>query len=742
MRRPPPTTASTRAAWWSLVLTALLVAWLPPPGPAQARPQPQPLPRSAPDARGRGGHDGHSSHHKRRHSPRLSEQAKAGRYGGGEAVVGTLRSWPTIDFSGQAVLREFRLRSLSPHAEFWVPTGDLRVDTDDCSTSNADDLVITDRQLRYLGDQFEHVIRPRQAKVFGVPRPRDGSHAKPELLDPSIPADAWRGKGDRVVVLVDNIAAGGEFLSADVETVDRNMLTIEAAGWKTMLGAKPADLGGTPCRIWEGFPLPNYIEGLLAHEYNHVLWYSGAKDPQGAAWTIEGTAEWARWLVGYDDRRQDALKNLKIGCFQGRQQAMFPPGYTDAYGDRDGGPENSLSVWGDPGHSFLCDYGAAETMIHTLAERHGHGFVRDLLFEGGGSGIDRLAKTLARHGAHEDPFALLRDWSTTAALDGILDDGAELTGADPRRFRAKPLHSTVNLDTPFAYSRPGAPSNGADFVRLRDASGGPLTAAALRSLTFDSPADYPVSPVEWTVDPDGHASGDPALHSGPAQNALDRSIVRSVTVDPADPTLSFDARWEIEQGYDLGVVQVSTDGGATFTSRRNAAMTTTLNGDADAGITALLPGFNGDSGGWTHQSIDLSDLAGQTVLVAFRYRTDAFFAEAGLWIDNIRSGSTLISDGSSLTGWQTISNYQIHKIPGISLRLVAYTGDHKRAWTADVPLDADRHAALDERRLHRLLGARAETVFAIVDHYEPTETIMAPAPYRLTVNGALQPGGS
>ncbi|MFE1807939.1 choice-of-anchor J domain-containing protein [Streptomyces sp. NPDC059533] len=744
MRRPPPTTANTRAAWWSLVLIALLVAWLPPPDPAQAQhqPQPQSLSRSAQDARERGGHDGHSAHHKRRHSPRLSEQAKAGRYGGGEAVVGTLRSWPTIDFSGQTVLREFRLRSLSSHAEFWVPTGDLRVDTDDCSTSNADDLVVTDRQLRHLGEQFERVIRPREAKVFGVPKPRDGSHAKPELLDPAIPADAWRGKGDRVVVLVDNISAGGEFLSDDVEAVDRNILIIEAAGWKTMLGAEPANLGPAPCRIWEGFPMPNYIEGLLAHEYNHVLWYSGAKDAQGAAWTIEGVAEWARWLVGYDDRRQDALKNLKIGCFQGRQRAMFPAGYTDAYGDRNGGPENSLSVWGDPGQSFLCDYGASETMIHTLAERYGRAFIRDLLFEGGGSGSDRLAKTLARHGAHEDPFALLRDWSTTVALDGILDDGAELTGADPRRFRAKPLHSTVNLDSPFAYDRPGAPSNGADFVRLRDASGGPLTAAALRSLSFDSPVDYPANPVEWTVDPDGHASGDPALYSGPAQNSLDRSIVRAITVDPADPTLSFDARWDIEQGYDLGAVQVSTDGGATFASRRSAGMTTTLSGDAEAGIAALLPGFNGDSGGWTHQSIDLSDLAGQTVLVAFRYLTDASFAEAGLWIDNIRSGSTLVSDGTSLNGWQTISNHQIHKIPGIGLRLVAYTGDHKRAWTADVPLDADRHAALDERRLHRLLGTRAETVFAIVDHYEPTETIKAPAPYRLTVNGSLQPGGS
>ncbi|MFD5420514.1 hypothetical protein ACFWJT_21125 [Streptomyces sp. NPDC127069] len=735
MRQPAPSTARRRAAWWPLVLTALLLAWTLPAAPAHAGPRPQPRPA----------HDRHhSDHHKHRHHPRLSQQAKAGRYGGRGETIGTLRSWPTIDWSGQTVLREFKLRTLTPHTEIWVPTGDLRVDTEDCATSNADDLVITDPQVRYLGEQFEKVIRPREAEVFGVPRPRDGSHAKPELLDPSIPADAWRGKGDRVVVLVDNMAAGGQFISDDVEAVDRNILIVQAAGWKTMLGAKPANLGGAPCRIWEGFPMPNYIEGLLAHEYNHVLWYSRAADAQGATWAIEGTAEWARWLVGYDDRRQDALKNLKIGCFQGRQKAMFPAGYTDAYNDRNGGPENSLTIWGDPGQSVLCEYGASEVMIHTLAERYGHGFVRDFLYEGDGSGFERLTRVLARHGAHEDAFTLLRDWSATAALDGVLDDGAELTGADPRRFRAKPLHSTINPDTPFAYARPGAPTNGADFVRLRDGAGTYLPAGALKSLTFDAPTVYPTRPVEWAVDPAGHAAGDPALYSGPVNDEvnLDRSIVRPVTVDPADPTLSFDARWDIEPGYDLGVVQVSTDGGATFTSRKSADMVTGLATDAEGDVAALLPGFNGDSGGWTHQSIDLSDLAGRTVLVAFRYRADSFTTNPGLWIDNIRSGSTLISDGSSLTGWQTISNYQIQKIPGISLRLVAYTDDHKHAWTADVPLDANHHAALDNRRLRRLLGADAKTVFAIVDHYEPTETIKSAAPYRLTVNGVLQPGGA
>ncbi|MFE2252696.1 choice-of-anchor J domain-containing protein [Streptomyces lavendulae] len=741
MRQPLTAGVCRHTAWLTTLLAALALSLGIP--PAYGHPVPGGPPDRPAHQRSDGPSRTHSARRQWRKSPQLHEQARTGRYGGGDATVGTRRTWPTVDWSFQTVLREFELREVAPHVELWVRTGDLRVDTDDCSSSNADDLVVTDPQLHYLAEQFEHVIRPREARVFGTPTPRDGSNAKPELLDPGIPADAWRGPGDRLVVLVDNIASGGEFLSDAIDAVDRNFVVIEAAGWKTMTGPNPPSLGPAPCRVWEGFPLPRYIEGLLAHEYNHAIWHSRAEDVSGPNWIVEGTAEWARWLVGYDDRRQDALKNLKIGCFQGRQGAMMPPGYTDAYGDRNGGPENSLSVWPDPGQSFLCDYGGAEIMIHTLDERYGHGFVKDLLFAGGGSGFDRLSRTLARHHAKETPFDLLKDWSTTAALDGVLDDGARLAGpAAAGRFRAKALHSTVNLDTPFAYARPGAPSNGADHVRLRDGAGRYLKAGELRSLRFDAPAVYPTRPVEWSVDPDGHAAGDPSLSSGPLGDevGVDRSIVRSVTVDPADPTLAFDARWDIEPGYDIGAVQVSTDGGATFTSRRSAGMTTDFP-DAAANVAALAPGFNGDSGGWTHQTIDLSDLAGRTVLVAFRYVTDSSVTLPGLWIDNIRTGATTVSDGSDLTGWQTISAYQIKRIPGIGLRLVAYTADHEQAWAADVPLDADHHAALDRERLRRLLDTKADTVAAIVDHYEPTETFLAPAPYRLTVNGVLQPGG-
>jgi Immune inhibitor A-like, MAM domain len=377
-----------------------------------------------------------------------------------------------------------------------------------------------------------------------------------------------------------------------------------------------------------------------------------------------------------------------------------------------------------------------------LEARYGKRFVRDLLFTSGSSGIsDGLAPTLANHRSTQSAAQTLQDWSTSLALDGVLDDGARLSGASPSRFQVARLNSRLNLDTPFAYAAPGAPPNGADFVRLRSAGGRYLGSDALKSLRFDGPTDYPAAPVEWTIDATGHAPGDPALYSGTGDGATDRAIVRSMNVDPSNPTLSFDARYDTEVDYDYGFVQVSTDGGATYQSRPATTTTTESAPDTDPGIAAQLPGFNGDSGGWVHESVDLSDLAGRDVLVAFRYMADAFVNQPGFWLDNVAIGGTPVSNGSTLDGWRTPTQIKPVPVAGMSLRLVAWDSAHRRAGVIDVRLNSSNDGTLTASELKALRDLNAGTVVAIVNHYEPTEHVSQPAPYALTVNGALQPGG-
>src|SRR5262249_7275697 len=150
------------------------------------------------------------------------------------------------------------------------------------------------------------------------------------------------------------------------------------------------------------------------------------------------------------------------------------------------------------------------------------------------------------------------------------------------------LRSTVNLANPDAYDDPGAAPNGADYVQLRDGGGLPINGKALQSLSFSGAASLPSIALQWTVttnDPD--RPGNSVLWSGNANN-LDAAAVISVTVPGADPTLRFLAKYGAEFGFDFGYVQVSTDGGQTYTS---IAGTNTIDGPLGKALNGTTNGF-------------------------------------------------------------------------------------------------------------------------------------------------------
>ena len=80
-------------------------------------------------------------------------------------------------------------------------------------------------------------------------------------------------------------------------------------------------------------------------------------------------------------------------------------------------------------------------------------------------------------------------------------------------------------------------------------------------------------------------------------------------------------------------------------------------------------------------------------------------------------------------------------VNGFTVQLVAYDGAG-HAWIAQLSLDGSFDGSLDAGAIAAALGTSATTVGALVMYDEPTESILAEAPYTLTVNGAVQPGGS
>lgn len=117
---------------------------------------------------------------------------------------------------------------------------------------------------------------------------------------------------------------------------------------------------------------------------------------------------------------------------------------------------------------------------------------------------------------------------------------------------------------------------------------------------------------------------------------------------PGGGTLKFDTIWDLEDYWDFGFVQVSTDGGYTWTSLSDNEGYSTDQYDPNAHpkVIANLPGLTSYIEEPITLTYDLDAYAGQDVLVAFRMVTDWGTHYGGWWIDNVYVDDTLISDGT------------------------------------------------------------------------------------------------
>jgi hypothetical protein len=143
------------------------------------------------------------------------------------------------------------------------------------------------------------------------------------------------------------------------------------------------------------------------------------------------------------------------------------------------------------------------------------------------------------------------------------------------------------------------------------------------------------------------------------------------------------------------------------------------------------------------ETFDLAPYAGQTVLLALRYVTDTNTRGSGVWVDNVRVGGNLVSDGTSLAGWQTFTQIKPISVNGFTLQLIGYEtmGKKPHAFVGSIRLNSSFAASLKKGKLEKLIGEKADVVAALVMYDEPTESINQYARYTLKVNGVTQPGG-
>jgi hypothetical protein len=663
--------------------------------------------------------------------------------------IGTEKTWLIYnEVEGRYQLATFTLRGVGEHVEVWVQNN-LTFPAGDCR--NGTRTTVTDDQVAYFIQEFDTNIYPKESAAFSTPPARAGEDA---VLDDllGLPADYYQGEGDNIVVLISNVRdtnyydtnnaheytyIAGFFSGQLNDYFDRNVMTVDAYDWLHRTGANPPNepVPGDPCA---SMPARPYLyEGVFAHEYQHLL--ESYASPGELSWVNEGLSDYAISLTGYGHPElsiNDSGFDSHVQCFLGWLGVQTPANPNPR---AEGGPENSLTQWKDQGEDeVLCDYGAVYTFMLYLNSQYGPQFLSALHNEDA-TGFAGLQAVLDQFVTGQTAIDVVHRWAAAVALDAALESTTLRGSAQASQYSIPQLHAAINWDTPEAYSTPGAPPNGSDYVRLRDSAGQYLTAKQIQSISFQGATGLPPLPIEWTID-----SG--ALYSGTG-DLLDRAITRQVTVPTTNATLSFTTRYNLEETWDFGFVQVSTDGGATYTSIACTGSRSDVAEGAFPTVQTNVPGFTGVQD-WTSVNCDLSKYAGQTIVVSFRLITDwategnegAPFA-AGWWVKDVVLGATTISSGTSLEGWK--SSTEQHPYPvSWTLQLIGIdTSGGTPATLAEVPVGPDGTVTLERGELRRLIGNQTDLVGAIVTFDDPTEGAYTYAPYQLQVNGVFQPGG-
>lgn len=162
-------------------------------------------------------------------------------------------------------------------------------------------------------------------------------------------------------------------------------------------------------------------------------------------------------------------------------------------------------------------------------------------------------------------------------------------------------------------------------------------------------------------------SGTGTWWSGMDQEWANVTLTRDMPVPAGtDVRLWMWNNYEIEQDWDFGFVEVSTDGGQTWTQQKvydeAGAEVTTPDGYPDpnknlATFGNKKYGLTGDTNGWRHDYVNLTPFAGQTVKLRLTYNTDAAFTPRGWHADDFQltnGAETVWSDDveGGANGWK------------------------------------------------------------------------------------------
>jgi hypothetical protein len=173
--------------------------------------------------------------------------------------------------------------------------------------------------------------------------------------------------------------------------------------------------------------------------------------------------------------------------------------------------------------------------------------------------------------------------------------------------------------------------------------GGPAGLGFLDDVDTRSHADVS---LPWQIVSGAASDGQYAYRNSAVGSVYPKNTCAAITLPamivPDAATLRYDARYQLESGWDGVVVELSTDDGATWIDLPPqggypGSFASTLDPPINAcGYPASQGAFNGDNGGYQTYASDLAAFAGQRVLIRWRFSSDPGLEFEGFQLDAIR----------------------------------------------------------------------------------------------------------
>jgi hypothetical protein len=397
-----------------------------------------------------------------------------------------------------------------------------------------------------------------------------------------------------------------------------------------------------------------YAYSTLAHEFVHMIQFP--TDRNDVSWLSEGFAELGAFLNGYD------------------------VGGADYYYVQS--PDLQLNDWAtNDSPDFGAHYGQSFLYVTYFLDRFGEEATKALTAnpENDLASVDDTLKTLnavdpqtGRVMTADDVFM---DWAAAMyLLDGSVGDGRYTYHNYPNAPQTSDTEKISNC--PQSVLARDVHQYGIDYINV--------SCTGDHTLTFTGSTAVQMLPV----DP---YSGSYAFATN-LGNESDMTLTREFdfTNVSGPVTLSFNTWYDLEEDYDYLYLEVSEDG-----EHWQIITTPSGTGENPSG-NSYGWGYNGKTGNWIKEDVDLSQYAGKKVQVRFEYVTDAAVTGEGFLLDDVSvEAANYQSDFETDDGGWTAEGFsRVENIIPQTFRLSLITKGADGTTVEAIELSADQLAEI------------------------------------------------